>query len=100
MIVGLTQSATFWYGALGALIALLVVSVLPWAFSLVKGQTQLTVTPARVIGALLIISIFLAGGGVVAILFGDAQEAKHAVFYGLGWQGTLGGAIQGTRPGS
>lgn len=88
---------TFLYGALGALLALFVVQVLPTAFELAAGRAKLELSLSRVVGALLVMAIFVAGGGVAAFLVGDAQEAKHAVAYGLGWQGTLGGFIQSQR---
>jgi hypothetical protein len=39
---------------------------------------------------------FIAAGGVVAVLVGDAVKAKQAIAYGLGWQGLIGGFLQGT----
>ena len=75
---------------------MLVVHVLPWAFA-VAGGADVHVTLGRVLGALAIVAIFVVAGGVVAILLGDATKAKQAIAYGLGWQGTIGGLIQGTR---
>lgn len=37
----------------------------------------------------------MAAGGVVAYVVGDARSARHAIAYGLGWQGLIGGYLQG-----
>jgi hypothetical protein len=92
----LSTGATFVWGAVGALFALLVVQVLPFAWQLTHG-TPLAVTLTRVLGFVLVVVIFIAAGGGVALLIGDATQAKQAIAYGLGWQSTIGGFIQGTR---
>jgi hypothetical protein len=56
----------------------------------------LKITFPRVLGALLVLGVFVAAGGGVAILVGDATEPKQAIAYGLGWQGLIGGFLQGT----
>lgn len=58
---------------------------------------DLHITPARVIGAVLVLTVFVVAGGVVAILVGDAAKPKQAIAYGLGWQGLIGGFLQGQR---
>jgi hypothetical protein len=96
----LSDAETFAWGAVGAVVALLVVHVLPWAIALTKGADA-HIAFWRVVGAVLMFAIFALGGGVVAMLVGDATEAKQAIAYGLGWQGLIGGFIQGTLgPGS
>jgi len=90
----LSSSTTFAYGAVGAVLALAVVQVLPYAFALIRGA-ELTLSPGRVVGALLVLLIFIAGGGIAAIIAGDASQAKQAIAYGLGWQATVGGFING-----
>jgi len=46
-----------------------------------------------VVAAVLVVAIFAGCGGVVATLIGGATEEKHALAYGLGWQGFLGGYL-------
>jgi hypothetical protein len=78
-------------------VALAVVQVLPFAIELAKGKANWTFSVGRLAGAALVLAIFIVGGGVVALLIGDATVAKQAIAYGLGWQATVGGFIQGTR---
>jgi hypothetical protein len=92
----LSTSATFGWGAVGAIFALAVVQVLPFALQLVHGA-KLTLTLTRGFGFVLVVLIFIGAGGGVAVLLGDATQAKQAVAYGLGWQSTIGGLIQGAR---
>lgn len=79
------------------MIALAVVQVLPFAIELARGKSNWTLSVGRIIGAALVLTIFIGAGGVVALLIGDATVAKQAIAYGLGWQATIGGFIQGTR---
>jgi hypothetical protein len=72
----------------------LVVQVLPFGLAL-AGGAEVTVTLARVLGCVLVLVVFIAAGGVVAILVGDAVKPKQAIAYGLGWQGLIGGFLQG-----
>jgi hypothetical protein len=58
---------------------------------------ELHVSVTRVLGFLVVVAGTLALGGLVAYLIGDATAPRHAVFYGIGWQGLLGGFIQGKR---
>lgn len=92
----LSDAATFGYGSLGAVVALLVVQVLPWAVRLAKGA-DFQITLPRVLGAGLVFLIFVVAGGVVAMLVGDAEHPKQAIAYGLGWQGLIGGFLQSAR---
>ncbi len=85
------------YGAVGAVIAPAVVQILPFALELTHGNAHLQLSVGRVVGALTVLAIFVVGGGVVAILLGDATQPKQAIAYGLGWQATIGGFFQGTR---
>ena len=71
--------------------------VLPWAISLAHGE-EIQISIGRVVGAALVILIFLSLGGLTALLISDdSTPAKVAIAYGLGWQSTIGGFIQGTR---
>lgn len=93
----MSGSDAFLYGAIGAVIALLVVHVLPFAWALLGGASPMLST-WRVIGALLVLGIFIAVGGVISILLvEESDDAKQAIAYGLGWQASIGGFIQGTR---
>lgn len=94
----LSDGSTFKYGAVGAVVALLVVHVLPWALAL-AGGADVNISVGRIIGVVLVLGVFIVGGGIVAILVGDATEPKQAIAYGLGWQGTIGGLIQGIAGG-
>jgi hypothetical protein len=58
-----------------------------------RGWTKPDLTPVRVVGAALVVVAFAGCGGVVAMLIGGATESKHALAYGLGWQGFLGGYL-------
>jgi hypothetical protein len=60
---------------------------------------ELVVTVPRVVGVIVVVIATMALGGLVSLAVGDAASARHAVFYGLGWQGLVGGLIQGRRAG-
>jgi membrane associated rhomboid family serine protease len=92
----LSGAETFAYGALGSFAALLVVHALPWGISLSQGA-EVHITPVRVFGVFLIVAVFIVAGGVFAMALGDADQPKQAIAYGLGWQGSIGGLIQGVR---
>ena len=72
------------------------VQVLPWGLALTRGA-DLHITPSRVLGAILVVVAFLCIGGLVAVLLGDATRPRQAIAYGLGWQGLIGGFLQGRR---
>lgn len=75
----------------------MVVQVLPWGLAL-AGGANLHITLPRVLGVVLVIAAFIAAGGLVALLFSnDTTSVKEAITYGLGWQGLIGGFIQGRR---
>jgi hypothetical protein len=92
----LSDLATFGYGALGALGSLVFVAILPWGLGLMGGA-ELIVSFPRLVGVVVVVVATMALGGLVAFVVGDATSARHAVFYGLGWQGLIGGFIQGRR---
>jgi hypothetical protein len=77
------------WGALGALFTLLVVQVFPAGVSLLKGAS-LDVSIPRVVGALIVVVVFLAAGAVAAIQ-GNPSDSKGAFFYGVGCQTLLAG---------
>lgn len=70
--------------------------MLPWAYGLLNGA-ELTISFSRCVGLVVVVAGTMALGGFVAYLVGGATSAHQAVAYGLGWQGTLGGVIQGAR---
>jgi hypothetical protein len=86
----------FVWGAAGALICLLAVEGIPLSRRLAVGELEWRPDPWRCIGALTFVVCFLAVGGGVAILVGGATEPKHAVCYGLAWQGILSGYLRST----
>ena len=94
----LSDKDTFIYGAVGALVALIVVGILPLAYEIIRGA-QPNVTPWTAAAAVVIFLAFMVCGGVAAVIAGDATEARQAIVYGLGWQASIGGAIQGVRAG-
>jgi hypothetical protein len=49
------------------------------------------------VGFAVVVGGYIAAGGLVAFLVGDATAARHAVAYGMGWQGLVGGFLQGKR---
>jgi uncharacterized membrane protein YbjE (DUF340 family) len=76
--------------------SLVVVQVLPWGLRLMRGA-ELQISVLRVAGLIVVIVGYMAAGGLVAYLVGDAIVARHAVAYGMGWQGLIGGFLQGQR---
>ena len=52
-------------------------------------------TPGHLLGTLIVIAGYALAGGVVAFLVGSATLPRHALAYGLGWQGLIGGYLQG-----
>lgn len=90
----LSASATFLWGALGGLAGYAVAFLLPWMSQLARGEIQLEVTWGRLLGLFGVMSMYVGLGGVAAVLVGDALEVKHALAYGLGFEGILKGAIE------
>lgn len=70
--------------------------MLPLALALRSGA-NVDPTFKKVAGSLMTLVIFLVLGGVAALIVGDAVHPKQAIAYGLGWQGTIGGFVQGQR---
>lgn len=58
---------------------------------------DLHISGTRIAGFLVVVAGYMAAGGLVAYLVGDAVVARHAVAYGMGWQGLIGGFLQGKR---
>lgn len=95
----LADATQFWWGALGAVLALLVVQVLPFLFEALHKNAAPDIALWKVGIAAGILVIFVLGGGVAALIPGDASKKGEALAYGLAWQASLGGAIQGVRAG-
>lgn len=84
---------TFIWGSIGGLIAYLFVFLLPWAMALWRSSATLQFSGSRFFLALLIAVVFVGLGGAAAFLIGDAPQPKHAMAYGMGFEGILGGVI-------
>lgn len=55
---------------------------------------ELHVSGTRIAGFLVVVTCYLVAGGLVAYVVGDATAARHAIAYGLGWQGLIGGLLK------
>ncbi len=58
------------------------------------GGAEFHVTASRILGALLVVVCFAIAGGVIASIIGDATAIRHALAYGFGWQGLVGGLLK------
>jgi len=92
-VPGLSVGATIAYGAIGAIVAFILVQVLPWGQALLRGQ-QFSPTWPKTLGAVVVLVGFIVGGGFVALVVGGATEPRHAIAYGLAWQSIIGGLLQ------
>jgi hypothetical protein len=84
------------YGALGALASLVIVQAIPWGFRLLKGA-DVHISVPRVLGLIVVVGGYMVAGAVVAYLVGQATLPRHAIAYGLGWQGLIGGFLNAQR---
>src|SRR3712207_2593181 len=90
----LSDESLFLWGAVGGLVAFLLVFVLPelkkgWA----GGAPRLTL--GRVLIALGIGASLVALAGAAAWIVGDATTSRQAVAYGMACEATLGGILKG-----
>lgn len=84
--------ATFGWGCVGGLIAYVLVFVLPeFRYMAETGETRAAFSTVRVIGYIGSLAVYVLLAGVVAILVGDAQHAKQAIAYGMGWEAVAKG---------
>lgn len=67
--------------------------MLPWGWRLAKGA-ELQISATRIVGVVLVVVGYVVAGGLVAYLVGDASAPRHAIAYGLGWQGLIGGLLK------
>lgn len=84
--------ATFGWGCAGGLFAYVLVFVLPeFRYMAETGKLRAEFTTIRLVGYIgtLVAYVGLAGG--VAVLVGDAQHAKQAIAYGMGWEAVAKG---------
>lgn len=86
----------FAFGALGAFISFAVVLVLPYGLALMGGAEP-TFSRGRFLGAFIVVVIFLSLGGTTALILGDVTHIRQAIVYGIGWQSSVGGLVQGAR---
>jgi len=73
---------------------LVIVQALPWGWKLAQGH-DVRVTPKRLLGVVVVVLAYVVAGGTIAYVVGDAKSARHAIAYGLAWQGLIGGFLQG-----
>lgn len=85
----LSGPETFFWGALGGITGYALVFVLPWMLQLARGEIDLNMRPSRLVGLVGLLVLFVGLGGMAAYIVGDATEAKHAIAYGLGFEGIL-----------
>jgi len=87
----------FWYGVVGGLAAYAVVHAMPFGVGLQQGR-ELHITLGRLLGVGIVLVIFLGLGGVASlILSSDTDGFKQQIVYGIGFQSTIGGALQGVK---
>jgi uncharacterized membrane protein YbjE (DUF340 family) len=55
---------------------------------------DLHVSFTHIAGFLVVLVGYLVAGGLVAYLIGDATAPRHAIAYGLGWHGLVGGLLK------
>lgn len=84
--------ATFGWGCVGGLVAYVLVFVLPeFRYMAETGKTRGKFTGVRISGYIGSLVIYVVLAGVVAILVGDAEHAKQAIAYGMGWEAVVKG---------
>jgi hypothetical protein len=72
---------------------------LPFLFESLRKNARPEIALWKVVVAAGILAIFIVAGGVAALIAGDATKKGEALAYGLTWQASIGGAIQGVRAG-
>ncbi len=90
----LSDSSAFAWGAVGGFVALTVTQGLPIAVSAVRTGTGPKLTRWRVVGAVIIVLVFILAGGVAAAIMDDATKGSQALVYGMAWEAILGGALR------
>jgi hypothetical protein len=85
-------AATFGWGCVGGLIAYVLVFVLPeFRYMAETGKLRAAFSPIRVFGFIGVFVIYVCLAGAVALIVGDAQHAKQAIAYGMGWEAVAKG---------
>ena len=84
-----TKTAVEW-GAVGALFTLLVVQIFPAGAALWRGASLPNFTWPRLLGAVIIVAVFLAAGAVASVQ-GKPTDATDAFFYGMTCQTVMAG---------
>ncbi len=90
----LSGSATFLWGAVGGATGYLLVFMLPWLTRIAKDEVEVNFSWPRLLSVIGLFLVYVALGGVAALFVGEATEAKHAITYGLGFEGILKGASE------
>jgi hypothetical protein len=93
----LSNSATFLWGAVGGAAGYALVFLLPWLTAVAKGEVSLDFSWTRLLGVIGLFFVYISLGGVAALLVGEASEIKHAIAYGLGFEGVLKGAAEAIK---
>ncbi len=78
-------SETFLWGSLGSLLSYLAIFILPQLRAFADKE-EMHVSCKHVMLFLGIAVIMILGGGLFAVIIGDASLPKHAAFYGAGWE--------------
>lgn len=81
------------YGALGAVLILAIVQVLPFGYALVRTGRGPRITGARVVGGILVLGVFVAAGAAAGTLGSPSHD--EAFLRGLGWQSFFGTLLRG-----
>ena len=77
----------FGWGVAGAAIGYVVVYVRPMLPLLFRANVRRPVINYWNIGGLIIVgSVLISCGGLIALAFNNATESTHALFYGIGWE--------------
>ena len=96
---------TFGWGCLGGFIAYVLVFVLPEAQHMAEtGAFRVEWGAKRALGLLVVMVIYVALAGVMAVVVGGADKPGEAIVYGMGWEAiakglpSAGTAVVARRP--
>ena len=90
----LSIGITFLWGCVGGFVAFALIFALPEARRAYASR-RYRFTWARLAVALVMVTLYVGLGGAAAVMVGGAIEPKHAIAYGLGFEGILGGFLKG-----
>jgi hypothetical protein len=87
----------FWNGVVGGLAAYAIVHALPFGVGLQRGQ-KLKITGSALLGVFIVLAAFLGLGGLASVILTKATDGtQQQIIYGIGFQSTIGGALQGIK---